>query len=304
MINFDIFKLVGNTKLIKVIDEDKHNNIFIKLEGSNPSGSIKDRVFMYYLLNAIENKLIDKNSVLCIPSSGNSSISLATLAMSINIKVRCYMPSSTSVERRKILKLLGADMIFVDENGMEGCIQQINEDCKNNKNYIFVDQFYNDSLYKAHKITAKEIIDSLTNEYKIEELDYFVSGVGTGVTILGISTFLKKKYKNLKTIAFEPMESRGLTKNEFKKHRIEGVMPNFVTDNYKNTEISYVETLDSDEVFKFSKQMIKKGLHLGITSFASLLAAMKIKDINKNILIVSYDNYDKYLEVLNNYEEE
>lgn len=303
MIKYDLLNFVGNTPLIKVVDEEKNNNIFIKLEGNNPSGSIKDRVFKYYLLDMIKKNKLNDNSVLCIPSSGNSSISLATLAISLGYKVRCYMPSSTTIERRIILSIIGAEQIFVEQGGMEACLKAIKKDCKLNSNFVFVDQFYNKALFKCHKDTVREITKQLSKDYKIENLDYFVSGVGTGITIKGISTFLLNKYKDLKVVAFEPNESRGLTMSEFKPHSIEGVMPNFVTQNYKDTNVYKVFSLTKDEVFSFSKKMIRRGLHLGITSLANLLTATKIEDSNKNILIISYDNYDKYLEVLNNYEE-
>lgn len=299
--NFNIMDMVGNTPIYKLYDGKNNNTILVKMEGFEPSGSIKDRVFKFALRTYEESGEIHKGMTLNIASSGNAAISLATLAIPNGYKVNAYMPSSTSQERRDILNLLGVKCVYV-ENGMQNAINKAKEDAANDANAYYVDQFFDDRLYLAHVDTVKEVVEQLKNQFNVTKLDAFVSGVGTGVTLKGFSTELRKVYPDIKILAFEPNAARALSKKEFKPHSFEGVGPNFETNNFATTKVDEIMALDKEPVFDFVLDLIAKyGLHVGITSACNIYAAFNCGLKDSTILCVSYDNYDKYIKVLTDY---
>lgn len=285
MIYNNVLDLVGHTPVVK------YENIYIKLEGYNPGGSIKDRAAKYMLIKAMERGSIKKGDTIVEPTSGNTGIGLACLGPSLGLKVVIIMPDSMSVERIKAIKAYGAEVILTDGKlGMKGAIDLANKLVKE-KNYHIMGQFDNPDNALAHyETTASEII----NDFK--ELDYIVCTVGSGGTITGLAKRLKEVYPNIKVIGVEPDESPLLSKGYAGSHKIQGIGANFIPSILDLKLVDKIITVKSDDCFIEMERLAKKGLFLGISSAAAVIAG---KTLGKgNILVVSPDSGLKYLSVI------
>ncbi len=285
MIYNNVLDLVGHTPVVK------YENIYIKLEGYNPGGSIKDRAAKYMLIKAMENGSLKKGDTIVEPTSGNTGIGLACLGPSLGLKVVIIMPDSMSVERIKAIKAYGAEVILTDGKlGMKGAIDLANKLVKE-KNYHIMGQFDNPDNALAHyETTASEII----NDFK--ELDYIVCTVGSGGTITGLAKRLKEVYPNIKVIGVEPDESPLLSKGYAGSHKIQGIGANFIPSILDLKLVDKIITVKSDDCFIEMERLAKKGLFLGISSAAAVIAG---KTLGKgNILVISPDSGLKYLSVI------
>ena len=285
MIYNNVLDLVGHTPVVK------YENIYIKLEGYNPGGSIKDRAAKYMLIKAMERGSIKKGDTIVEPTSGNTGIGLACLGPSLGLKVVIIMPDSMSVERIKAIKAYGAEVILTDGKlGMKGAIDLANKLVKE-KDYHIMGQFDNPDNALAHyETTASEII----NDFK--ELDYIVCTVGSGGTITGLAKRLKEVYPNIKVIGVEPDESPLLSKGYAGSHKIQGIGANFIPSILDLKLVDKIITVKSDDCFIEMERLAKKGLFLGISSAAAVIAG---KTLGKgNILVVSPDSGLKYLSVI------
>jgi len=285
MIYNNVLDLVGHTPVVK------YENIYIKLEGYNPGGSIKDRAAKYMLIKAMENGSLKKGDTIVEPTSGNTGIGLACLGPSLGLKVVIIMPDSMSVERIKAIKAYGAEVILTDGKlGMKGAIDLANKLVKE-KNYHIMGQFDNPNNSLAHyETTASEII----NDFK--ELDYIVCTIGSGGTITGLAKRLKEVYPNIKVIGVEPDESPLLSKGYAGSHRIQGIGANFIPSILDLKLVDKIITVKSDDCFIEMERLAKKGLFLGISSAAAVIAG---KTLGKgNILVISPDSGLKYLSVI------
>ena len=285
MIYNNVLDLVGHTPVVK------YENIYIKLEGYNPGGSIKDRAAKYMLIKAMERGSIKKGDTIVEPTSGNTGIGLACLGPSLGLKVVIIMPDSMSVERIKAIKAYGAEVILTDGKlGMKGAIDLANKLVKE-KNYHIMGQFDNPDNALAHyETTASEII----NDFK--ELDYIVCTIGSGGTITGLAKRLKEVYPNIKVIGVEPDESPLLSKGYAGSHRIQGIGANFIPSILDLKLVDKIITVKSDDCFIEMERLAKKGLFLGISSAAAVIAG---KTLGKgNILVISPDSGLKYLSVI------
>ncbi len=285
MIYENVLDLVGHTPVVK------YENIYIKLEGYNPGGSIKDRAAKYMLIKAMENGSLKKGDTIVEPTSGNTGIGLACLGPSLGLNVVIIMPDSMSVERIKAIKAYGAEVILTDGKlGMKGAIDLANKLVKE-KGYFLMGQFDNPNNSLAHyETTASEII----NDFK--ELDYIVCTIGSGGTITGLAKRLKEVYPNIKVIGVEPDESPLLSKGYAGSHKIQGIGANFIPSILDLKLVDKIITVKSDDCFIEMERLAKKGLFLGISSAAAVIAG---KTLGKgNILVISPDSGLKYLSVI------
>lgn len=292
---FNTLDLIGNTPIVKLPNE----NIFIKMEKFNPSGSVKDRAALGLIKDAIEKKLLNTDSIIVEPTSGNTGISLALIGRVLGNKVIIIMPETMSEERRNLIKSYGASLILTDGSaGMSGAIKKANELLMEDKRYFMPDQFNNKANAEIHYMTTgNEIIK------QISELDIFVTGVGTGGTFTGVSKRLKEYNKNIITIAAEPKASAVLSGEGSGKHKIQGIGAGFIPSIYDAQYADDILKISDEEAESTAVEVSKLiGMLVGISTGANVCAARKLAQkygANKKIVTVSPDGGEKYLSVLN-----
>lgn len=293
--------LVGNTPLLELSNYNKQNNleatIIAKVELFNPAGSIKDRIAKGIILDAIDKGLINKDTTIIEPTSGNTGIGLAAIGASLGLKVMIIMPDSMSIERRNLIKAYGAELVLTEgSKGMAGAIEKANQIHEADKNTFIAGQFENPVNPETHfKTTGPEIWNDTDGN-----VDILVAGIGTGGTISGIGKYLKSKNPNIKIIAVEPATSPILSKGYAGPHQIQGIGANFVPKTL-NTSI-YDEIIDvpNEEAFKYGKELGRtEGILVGISSGAALYAATLVakreENKGKNIVVIFPDTGDRYL---------
>jgi len=299
----DILECIGNTPLLELKNIEKEYNLkfklFAKLERSNPSGSVKDRAALYIIKEALKNKEIDQNSTIIEATSGNTGISLAMICASLNLKCILVMPESASIERVKLMKALGAEVILTKkELGMNGSVNKANELAKEIKNSYLTKQFDNISNVNAHYFgTSLEILNDLDNK-----LDVFIAGFGTSGTLIGCAKRFKEVNKDIKVIGVEPFSSPLVNKNEAGPHKIQGIGANFIPSLYQKELVDEVIDITNEDAYKNVMLLAKKeGILAGISSGACLEGALKLKDKKeyegKNVVIILPDNLERYLSV-------
>jgi cysteine synthase len=291
---FNILDTIGNTPLIKLgkINSNSRINIFAKLEGQNPSGSIKDRIALAMVEKAEKSGLLSRDRVIIEPSSGNTGISLSMIGAIKGYKVKIIMPKSMSIERRKIIKGFGADLILVEENDWRKAAVKLAKDLvKKDKNLVLLNQFENEANPKVHyETTGKEIIEQMSGK----TVDVLVAGIGTGGTITGVAKRLKEEFPDIKIIGIQPESG---SKIEGLKSIKEGYIPPVLDLNLID-EIVEVKEKDALGVARdFSK---KEGIFAGPSSGAAALVALKMsqKMAQGNIVAIFPDRGEKYLSKL------
>ncbi len=294
----NITELIGNTPLVRLnkISDESGCEIYGKCEFLNPTSSVKDRIGFSMIQDALKKGLIDKNSTIIEPTSGNTGIALAANCASLGIDLILTMPESMSIERRKLLKAFGAKLVLTPkELGMNGAIQKAKELQKEIKNSIILQQFQNPSNPKIHKeTTAKEIIEDTDGK-----IDIFVAGVGTGGTITGVGEVLKKEIENVKIVAVEPKNSPVLSKGKPGAHKIQGIGAGFIPEVLNRDIIDDIITVDEQDAFETSRKLAREeGLLVGISSGANVFAAKKAAlSAKKGSIIVTIlcDTGERYL---------
>lgn len=293
-----MISLIGNTPLIELknyqLENECCSKIFAKLEGSNPFGSIKDRVAFSMIENAEKKGFLKKGYTIIEPTSGNTGIALAAIAAIKHYKIIITMPSSMSSERITLLKLYGAKVILTPgKDGMKGAIKKALELHKEIKNSYIPNQFSNIvNPYVHEKTTAREILN--TNI----DFDFFVSGVGSGGTLTGIARAFKKAKKNTKIIAVEPETSAVLSGEEPGSHNIQGIGAGFIPSICDTTLIDNIIKVSDSQAINEVKNLAKTdGILIGISSGAALYAAKKIalENKDKNIVVIFPDSGERYL---------
>lgn len=286
--------LIGNTPLIKINYKYKNKLgfIFAKLEYYNLTGSIKDRVIYHILNKAINNNELTSDMPLVEATSGNTGISLSAIGAYLGHKVHIYMPNWVSEERLKLMKLYGADVTLIskEDGGFKKCIEE-SINFANTYNGYLTNQFNNKDNIEAHYLTtAKEIIDKLN-------VDAFVSGIGTGGTLMGVSKRLKEVNSNTKIFALEPYNMSLIKNKTIKEHKIEGIGDDFIPDIVDINKIDDVVLITDDEAISMAKLLSNKlGLGVGISSGANMLASILIKNNGyNNVVTVFPDDSKKYL---------
>lgn len=292
-------EMIGNTPLVK-LNGEKHGfyaNVFAKIEGTNPAGSVKDRVAKQMLDDAEASGVLTKNSVIIEPTSGNTGIGLACLAAARGYRIIIVMPETMSEERRKLIKGWGAELVLTSGAlGMKGAIDKAEELQKELPNAFVAGQFVNPSNPKAHFLsTGPEIYSALDGK-----VDMFFAGVGTGGTVTGVGKYLKSQNKDIRIIGVEPATSPVLTQGKAGKHGIQGIGAGFVPEILDREIIDSVVTVTDSEAVKCAKEIcIKDGISVGISSGAAAYAAFeearKIENKGKNITVLFPDNGFKYL---------
>ncbi|KFZ25627.1 MAG: Cysteine synthase [Candidatus Izimaplasma bacterium HR2] len=293
MIHNNIYELIGNTPIIKLnkLTDKSSADIYLKLEWFNPGGSVKDRIAISMIEAAEEEGLLKKGDTIIEPTSGNTGIGLAMVAASKGYDIILTMPESLSIERRKILKGYGAELILT--KGMDDAIS-IAKELSDKHGYFMPMQFENINNPLAHmKNTAIEIIND------IPDLDYFIVSVGTGGTITGVGTILKQHNPNISIKAIEPKNSSVLSGNDAGKHKIQGIGAGFIPEILDTTIYDEVIQIEDKYAFETARLLAKElGLFVGISTGANVYAALELaKKVgpNKKILTVSPSNAERYL---------
>ena len=293
--------LVGSTPLVRLERMEKEFHLkcrlFAKYERNNPTGSIKDRIAKEILLNALEKKEINQDTVIVEPTSGNTGIGLCAVAASLGLKAVIFMPSSMSVERRKMMTAFGAEIVLTDAKaGMPGAIAAAKEFASKTPNSYIPGQFDNlDNSLAHYKTTGPEIYRDLDGN-----VDVFLAGFGTGGTITGTSRYLKEQKKDILTIGIEPEESPVISKGVKGPHKIQGIGAGFKPAVLDLTYVDKVVTVPSEKAYEFARLLARKeGLFCGISSGANVYEAVEIAKTmeDKNIVTVLPDNGERYLSV-------
>ena len=295
----NILETIGNTPHIKVNKLFRSElEVWVKVESFNPGGSIKDRIALAMIETAEADGLLKPGTVIVEPTSGNTGIGLALVAAVKGYKLILVMPESMSLERRRILKVYGAELELTPrEKGMKGAIQRATELTASLPSAWMPSQFENPANVRIHeKTTAEEILRDFP-----EGFDYLITGVGTGGHITGVAKRLKKVFPNLKVIAVEPELSPVLSGGNPGPHPIQGIGAGFVPAIYDPSLIDEIITISKDEAFSFARRAaLEEGLFVGISSGSSLAAVNKkslgIKD-GSRILTFAYDTGERYLSV-------
>ena len=295
-----ISELVGHTPVVELKNIEKKfglkGKIFAKLEYFNPAGSIKDRVALNMILNAERDGKISKGGVLIEPTSGNTGIGIAAIGVPRGYRVIIVMPETMSVERRKLIKAYGAEIVLSDgSKGMKGAIEKAEELAKKTGGTI-MGQFVNPSNPEAHyKTTGVEIYEDMNGA-----VDYFVAGVGTGGTITGAGKYLKEKKADVKVVAVEPYSSPVISEGRAGKHGIQGIGAGFIPETLDVSVIDEVITVKDEDAFNLGKTVSgAEGFLVGISSGAALWAATEVakreESKGKNIVVILPDSGDRYL---------
>jgi cysteine synthase A len=303
--------LIGKTPLLEVSNFSKANgasaNIIAKLEYFNPGGSVKDRIGFAMITEAEKQGLINSETLIIEPTSGNTGIALAYVAAAKGYKLILTMPETFSIERRNLLKALGATLVLTPgAEGMGGAIKKAEELHKENPNSFIPQQFKNPANPKIHReTTALEIWNDTDGK-----VDIFLAGVGTGGTISGVGEVLKQKNPNVKIVAIEPKDSPVLSGGQKGPHKIQGIGAGFIPDNFKSEFIDEIITVSNDDAFATSRQLARtEGLLVGISSGAAAWAALQLalrpENKGKNIVVLLPDTGERYLSTaLYQFEEE
>lgn len=295
----DITSAIGHTPLIK-INRELPANIYIKAEKFNPFCSIKDRAALYMINSALKEGLLKPGGAIVEPTSGNTGIALAALGRLKGFRVILCMPESMSEERRKLLKLLGAELILTPaRDGMGGSIAKAKEILKEIPFAYMPDQFSNKANALSHyETTGPEIYNDLGGK-----VDILVAGVGTGGTISGTAKYLKEKNATTKAVAVEPSESAVLSGGKSGAHKIQGIGAGFVPALFDASLIDEILPVAGEAAFSAARELrIEQGLFCGISSGAAYAAALELagRAENKglNIVAIAPDGGDRYLSVL------
>lgn len=284
-----LLETIGKTNLVQL--ENISKNIYVKVEKSNPAGSIKDRAAYQMIMGAIERGELKEGMKIVEPTSGNTGIGLALIGRTLGFPVVLTMPSSMSIERVKLIKAYGAEVILIKEGGMARSVEKAKELVENGA-YYMPNQFDNQDNALAHyKTTGPEIYNDL------KDINGFVAGFGTGGTVTGVGRYLKKQDKNIKIWAMEPYESPLLSQGKSGSHKIQGIGANFIPKVLDVDLLDEVITVKSDDAIDMARRLSKEeGLLVGISSGANVVAALKMQEkLGGNIVTVLPDTGERYL---------
>lgn len=294
-------ELIGKTPLMELTNFEKANNleakIIAKLEYFNPAGSVKDRIAKGMIDDAEAKGILNKDSVIIEPTSGNTGIGLASVAAARGYRIIIVMPETMSIERRKLMKAYGAELVLTEgAKGMKGAIEKADELAKEIPNSFIPGQFVNPANPEVHRqTTGPEIWEDAEGK-----VDIFVAGVGTGGTITGIGSYLKSQNPNVKVVAVEPLTSPVLSQGKSGAHKIQGIGAGFVPKVLDTKVYDEIITVDNDDAFETGREIGRnEGILVGISSGAAVWAARELakrpENKGKNIVVLLPDTGDRYL---------
>ena len=295
----DINSTIGSTPLVRLnnIADGLGAEIFAKAEFFNPLGSIKDRIGIAMIEAAETKGLINAETTIVEPTSGNTGLALAFVCAVKNYKLVLTMPDTMSMERRKLLKHLGAKLVLTPGvDGMKGAIAKAKEILGSNKNSFMPDQFSNPANPEIHrKTTAEEIWRDTEGK-----IDIFVSGVGTGGTITGVSEVIKARKPSFRAVAVEPADSPVLSGGQAGPHKIQGIGAGFIPDVLNTEIIDEIITVTNEQAFQSARELaVSEGILCGISSGAAMWAALELarrpENRGKQIVVILPDTGERYL---------
>ena len=292
---------IGNTPIVKLnnLTKDLEAEVDVKMESFNPTGSVKDRVSVAMIEDAEEKGLLNENSVIVEPTSGNTGIGLGFAAAAKGYKLILTMPETMSIERRKLLAIFCAEIVLTPgSEGMGGAIAKANQIKEENPDAIILGQFDNPANVEIHaKTTAQEILRDTEGN-----VDIVVAGVGTGGTVTGIGKVLKEEVPDVKIVAVEPKDSQTLGKGEKGPHKIQGIGAGFVPSIYDSDVVDEIFPVANEDagntlIALAKKEGIFAGISSGAATFAALELAKKPENKGKRIIAILPDNGERYLSV-------
>ena len=296
MIYNNTLEMIGNTPVLKLsnLTDETMADVYVKLEGANPAGSVKDRAALGMIEAGEAAGALKAGMTIVEPTSGNTGIAIAMIGKLKGYKTIIVMPETMSVERRKMIKAYGAELILTEGGlGMRGAINKAEEMLKDG-NVFIPSQFDNEANpMKHYETTAEEIFKD------IPDIDAFIAGVGTGGTITGVGKKLKALKSDVRIIAVEPKQSAVLSGGQPGPHKIQGIGAGFVPDIYEGDYVDEVRTIDQELVFESGIEVAaKEGLLLGISAVGNILAAIELaKELGpgKKVVTIAPDGGEKYL---------
>ena len=299
MIYGDITKTVGNTPLVRLnhVTRGMGATVAAKLESFNPLGCVKERIAVFMIENAEASGLINNNTVIIEPTSGNTGIGLALVCATRGYRLILTMSKKMSVERRKLLKILGAELVLTPgADGTRGAIRKAEELLTQVPNSFMPNQFKNPANPEAHKETTAEEIWRDTDG----KVDIFVSAVGTGGTITGVAEVIKSRRPSFQAIAVEPLDSPVLSGGEPGPHKFQGMGAGFIPDVLNTDIIDEVISVDSDDAFIISRRLAREegilcGMSSGAAAWAALEVAKRQENEGKLIVVILADTGERYL---------
>lgn len=296
-----ILDTIGETPLVELVNIEKKYDlkakIFAKVESFNPAGSVKDRIAKAMIEEAEKQGLINKDTVLIEPTSGNTGIGLSMVAASKGLRIILTMPETMSIERRNLLKAYGAELVLTEgSKGMKGAIEKAEELAKTIPNAFIPSQFTNMANPKIHYLTTGPEIYKDTDG----KVDILVAGVGTGGTLSGTGKYLKENIKGFKVVAVEPETSPVLSKGVAGPHKIQGIGAGFVPKTLDTSIYDEILPISNEEAFEKGRLSAREeGILIGISSGAALSAAIKLakreENAGKTIVVIFPDTGERYL---------
>lgn len=296
--------LVGNTPLLELNNYSKNKglraHVIVKLEYFNPAGSVKDRVALAMIEDAETKGLLKPGATIIEPTSGNTGVGLAFVAAAKGYKLVLTMPDTMSMERRNLLKALGAELVLTPgADGMKGAIARAEELQASTPGSLILQQFDNQANPAVHERTTGQEIWQDTDG----KVDIFVAGVGTGGTVSGVGTALKKHNPKIQVVAVEPEDSPVLSGGKPGSHKIQGIGAGFIPKNYNSAVVDGILQISNDDAIRTGRELAKyEGLLVGISSGAAVSAATQLAQLpeneGKNIVVLLPDTGERYLSTL------
>ncbi len=295
-----VLELVGNTPLLEISKFSKSKGLktplIVKLEKQNPAGSVKDRIALFMIEEAEKRGELNPGGTVIEPTSGNTGIGIAMVAAAKGYKAILVMPENMSIERQKLIKAYGADIVLTDARlGMQGAVEKAEYLHKNTPNSIIASQFSNPDNIKAHVLTTGAEIFRDTDG----KVDIFVAGIGSSGTIVGVSQYLKAQ-KDVEIIGVEPASSPLITAGTAGRHGIQGIGANFVPQNFDLQAVDKIVTVSDQNAIASARDIaMLEGIFVGISAGAALAAAVEVASLSQNkdkhIVVLLPDGGERYL---------